>query len=77
MTRQLLVAVAAAVAVSACGGGADRNQTDSGKAGKLRDFLLWAIHDGQKTAATLDYAPLPPNIVKMLDTRLRGLVAAR
>ncbi len=54
-----------------------QNQKDAVKGAKLRNFLLWAVHDGQKTASTLDYAPLPANVVRMLDTRLRGLVAAR
>ena len=30
----------------------------------LVDFLWWAIHDGQKFAVELDYAPLaPPEVV--------------
>jgi phosphate transport system substrate-binding protein len=29
------------------------------------DFLKWALGDGQKLAAPLGYAPLPPNVVKM------------
>ena len=43
---------------------------EAAKAKKLADFLRWAIHDGQKLAAALDYAPLPPNVVKALDKRL-------
>jgi hypothetical protein len=34
------------------------------------DFLRWAFHEGERTASTLDYAPLPPNMVTMLDQRL-------
>jgi phosphate transport system substrate-binding protein len=47
-----------------------QNQTDPIKGKKLIDFLRWAIHDGQVSAASLDYAPLPKNIVAMLDKRL-------
>jgi phosphate transport system substrate-binding protein len=47
-----------------------QNQTDAAKGKKLLDFLKWAIHDGQGSAGSLDYAPLPKNIVTMLDKRL-------
>ena len=33
------------------------------KAQALAHFLWWAIHDGQQYAPTLDYAPLPANVV--------------
>jgi phosphate transport system substrate-binding protein len=36
----------------------------------LVDFVKWAIHDGQKNAGALDYAPLPTKVVSMLDQRL-------
>lgn len=36
-------------------------------------FLWWAIHDGQKYAADLDYAPLPATVTQRIETRLRGL----
>jgi phosphate transport system substrate-binding protein len=45
-------------------------QPDPAKGKKLIDFLKWALHDGEKEAAALDYAPLPANIVTMLDKRL-------
>jgi len=47
-----------------------QQQSDPTKGKKLIDFLKWAIHDGQASAATLDYAPLPKNVVAMLDKRL-------
>jgi phosphate transport system substrate-binding protein len=47
-----------------------QNQSDPAKGKKLIDFLKWAIHDGQASAAALDYAPLPKNVVAMLDKRL-------
>ena len=46
------------------------NQADRAKGKKLIDFLRWAIHDGQKDAAALDYGPLPANVVSLLDKRL-------
>jgi hypothetical protein len=29
------------------------------------EFMKWALTDGQKYAAELGYAPLPPEVVKM------------
>ena len=46
------------------------NQTDANKGKKLVDFLRWAFHEGEGLASSLDYAPLPANMVSMLDTRL-------
>jgi len=46
------------------------SQTDAAKGKKLIDFVKWAIHDGEKDAAALDFAPLPANVVAMLDKRL-------
>jgi phosphate transport system substrate-binding protein len=47
-----------------------QKNADHGK--KLVEFLKWAVTDGQKISATLDYAPLPDNVqqreLKLLDT---------
>ena len=43
---------------------------DAAKGKKLLDFVKWAIHDGEKDAPALDYAPLPKNVVSLLDQRL-------
>ena len=50
-----------------------KNQSNPVKARKLVDFLKWAIHEGEKTASTLDYAPLPASIVADLDVRLKTI----
>ncbi len=50
---------------------ADAPDATKGKA--IADFLWWAIHDGQKYAAALDYAPLPPQVVTMEEARLEQL----
>jgi phosphate transport system substrate-binding protein len=47
-----------------------QTQTDAAKGKKLVDFIKWAIHDGEKDAESLDYAPLPKNVVAMIDKRL-------
>ncbi|QJW96036.1 phosphate ABC transporter substrate-binding protein PstS [Frigoriglobus tundricola] len=36
----------------------------------LVEFLRWAVHDGQKYATDLQYAPLPPALVKRIDAVL-------
>jgi phosphate transport system substrate-binding protein len=46
------------------------NQSDATKGKKLVDFLRWAFHEGEATAATLDYAPLPGAMIAQLERRL-------
>ena len=48
-------------------------QLDSWK--KLHDFLKWALTDGEKSAASLDYAPIPDAIEKQLLKRLEAVKA--
>ena len=47
-----------------------RNQTDAAKGKKLIDFVKWALTDGEKSAASLDYAPLPTSMAKQLIRQL-------
>jgi phosphate transport system substrate-binding protein len=46
---------------------------DATKAKALVDFLWWAVHDGQKFAQELHYAPLPDDVVKKIEARLKSL----
>jgi phosphate transport system substrate-binding protein len=46
---------------------------DQGKAKALVDFISWAITDGQKTAESLDYVPLPDGVVKLNQDTLKSL----
>jgi phosphate transport system substrate-binding protein len=46
------------------------NQTDATKGKNLIDFLRWAFNQGEALASSLDYAPLPANMVSQLDKRL-------
>lgn len=48
-------------------------QADSVKGRKLVDFLRWALTEGEKQAATLDYAPLPASMVTSLQGRLDSI----
>ncbi len=45
-------------------------QADATKGQKLLDFMRWMYTDGQQSAPTLDYAPLPPALSQQLLARL-------
>jgi phosphate transport system substrate-binding protein len=51
-----------------------REQPDEVKGKAIVNFLWWAIHDGQKYAADLLYAPLPAPVVKQIEAKLRQVV---
>jgi phosphate transport system substrate-binding protein len=41
------------------------NMDNATNAKKLVDFITWALHDGEAEVASLDYAPLPSNMVDL------------
>lgn len=43
------------------------------KGKKLVEFLKWELKHGQKMAAALMYAPLPDNVVKMVEKAIAGI----
>ena len=47
-----------------------RNQKDAVKGEALVSFIKWAIHDGQEYTKDLLYAPLPADVVAMVDKKL-------
>jgi phosphate transport system substrate-binding protein len=53
-----------------------KQQTDAAKGKKLLDFVRWALTDGEKSAATLDYAPIPVVMSKQLLKRLDTVTLA-
>jgi phosphate transport system substrate-binding protein len=53
-----------------------QNQLDGVKGVKLVNFLRWAYSDGEKAAATLDYAPLPSSMIAALQDRLKTIRVA-
>jgi len=53
-----------------------RQQADAKKGKKLIDFVKWALTEGEKSAAKLDYAPLPPVMVKALIKHLDTVTLA-
>jgi phosphate transport system substrate-binding protein len=49
------------------------NQTDATKAQTLVSFLWWGIHDGEKFAKDLNYAPLPPEVVAKAEAKIKQI----
>lgn len=47
-----------------------RNQKDPVKGKMILDFIRWAIHEGQEYADDLLYAPLPVDVVQMIEKKL-------
>lgn len=53
-----------------------KDQKDAVKGEALVKFIDWAIHDGQKLAAPLDYAPLPKPVVAKVEAKLKSISVA-
>jgi len=51
----------------------DMDDPVKGKA--VAQFIWWALHDGQKFCAPLDYAPVPDAVIKREEAKLRSLTA--
>ncbi|HEY4743773.1 MAG TPA: phosphate ABC transporter substrate-binding protein PstS [Desulfuromonadaceae bacterium] len=49
------------------------HQKDAAKGKKLVEFLKWELHKGQKMAAPLLYAPLPENVVHMVEKTIETI----
>ncbi len=54
-----------------------QQQKDSVKGRKLKDFLNWALTEGEAQAAPLDYAPIPEAMAANLKTRIATIAVAR
>ena len=52
-----------------------KNQKDAGKGKALVDFVWWGIHDGEGFAKELRYAPLPEDIVKRAEAKIKSVTA--
>jgi phosphate transport system substrate-binding protein len=50
-----------------------RDQSDAGKGRAMVKFLWWASHEGQKYAADLLYAPLPAEVVKQIEAKVKEI----
>ena len=52
-----------------------KDQKDAAKGKALVDFLWWGIHDGEKFAKDLQYAPLPDGIVKRAEAKINSITS--
>ena len=50
-------------------------QPDAAKGKVLVDLLWWGIHDGEKYAKDLQYAPLPDEIVKRAEAKINSVTS--
>lgn len=52
-----------------------KDQKDAAKGKALVEFLWWALHDGEKFATDLKYAPLPAEIVKRAEEKINSITS--
>ena len=52
-----------------------QEQPDATKGKAIVDFLWWGIHDGEKFAKELQYAPLPDEIIKRAEQKISSITA--
>jgi phosphate transport system substrate-binding protein len=52
-----------------------KDQKNAAKGKALVDFLWWGIHEGEAFAKDLQYAPLPPDIVKRAEAKINSITA--
>ena len=52
-----------------------KDQKDAAKGKALVDFLWWALHDGERFAKDLQYAPLPAQIVEKAAAKLNEITS--
>jgi phosphate transport system substrate-binding protein len=52
-----------------------KEQKDAAKGKALVDFLWWALHDGERFAKDLQYAPLPTQIVDKASAKLNAITS--
>lgn len=52
-----------------------QDQKDAVKGKALVDFLWWGIHDGERFAKDLQYAPLPQEIVKRAEQKINSITS--
>ena len=52
-----------------------KDQPDLSKGKALVDFLWWALHDGEKFATELHYAPLPAEVLKKVESKLSSMTS--
>jgi phosphate transport system substrate-binding protein len=51
-----------------------QRQNDAAKGRAIVDFIHWMLHEGQKYASALSYAPLPAGVASAEETQLKAIV---
>jgi phosphate transport system substrate-binding protein len=51
-----------------------KNQKDGAKGKALADFAWWGVHDGQAFHESLNYAPLPKELLPKCETMIKSIV---
>ncbi|MGH9763392.1 MAG: phosphate ABC transporter substrate-binding protein PstS [Blastocatellia bacterium] len=51
-----------------------KDQKDQAKGEALAKFLWWGIHDGQKAASGIGYAPLPGQVVQKDEEKIKAMM---
>jgi phosphate transport system substrate-binding protein len=52
-----------------------KDQKDAAKGKALVDFLWWGIHDGEGFAKSLQYSPLPADIVTRAEAKIKSITS--
>ena len=52
-----------------------KDQKDASKGKALVNFLWWGIHEGQRFARDLQYAPLPEEVVKRTEAKINSITS--
>lgn len=52
-----------------------KDQKDAAKGKALVDFLWWGVHEGEQFAKDLQYAPLPPDIVRRAEAKINSITS--
>lgn len=52
-----------------------QDNPNAAKGQEIAKFIWWGIHDGEQIAKDLNYAPLPPEVVKKAEEKVKALKA--
>lgn len=52
-----------------------KNQKNAAKGKALVDFLWWGLHDGERFARDLQFAPLPKEIIERAEAKINSMTA--
>lgn len=50
-----------------------KNQRNAAKGRALVDFLWWGLHEGERYASSLEYAPLPDEVIRRAEAKINSI----